>query len=73
MLLKDQYIKQKKYISLQPYIEGYTLLVNSSSDSPLGKEVPLVVMEYSKSGNLHKMILPVLLKLIQSISLAMKS
>jgi Pyruvate/2-oxoacid:ferredoxin oxidoreductase delta subunit len=73
MILKSLYIKRKKHISLKPYIKDDTVLLNSDSDSPVGNEVPLVVMEYSKPGNLHKMILPVLPKLIRSISLAMKS
>ncbi len=73
MILKRLYNKQKKYISLHPYVKDNTGIIKSSSESPPGHEVPLVVMDYSKPGNLHKIILPVLFKLMLSISLAMKS
>ena len=73
MFLKDKYNKQKKSLNLELYIDSNTKLLKSNKESPVGHEVPLVVMEYSKPGNLKKMILPVLPKLIRSISSAMKS
>ena len=73
MFLKDKYNKQKKSLNLNLYVDDDSKLLKSNKDSPVGHEVPLVVFEYSKPGNLHKMILPVLPKLIRSISSAMKS
>ncbi len=73
MFLKDKYNKQKKSLNLNLYADDDSKLLKSNKDSPVGHEVPLVVFEYSRAGNLHKMILPVLPKLIRAISSAMKS
>ncbi len=55
----------EKSLNIELYIDSDKNLIKSNEDSPPGYEVPLVVFEYSKPGNLQKMIIPVLPKLIR--------